>query len=357
MPALKNSTIQTYLRFFELSWSRAYDQRSSNIDDPAIVRPGDLVDDWIARRYTNRPRTENLQRAALLWVFQNKKIFGWEAACARLQAISQESVRSRRAALDVSGQNHVRVKGKVIPPEDLQLLINQLRSMGTWGARAQYFLLAGVASGARPIEWLKTVWVDEEHSTIRIGTAKIKNRNAWDSIEPMKYLDFSNSIEPQKENPLTSESICRDVFIEPQYRRYVDLHMTSTKLILQEARTDSVNDRISDEDLYKVKYFDKIRHCIWRACRGAFPGDPKKRYSLSDMRQTFSANRKAQNGLWSTAIELGHTGVTSTKDHYAPASKAWSRYKPKPGETSRLVPTRNLISAPAEDKSEAMPRG
>jgi integrase len=123
--------------------------------------------------------------------------------------------------------------------------------------------------------------------------------------------------------------------------------MDSVELHFQSVRTDPKNDHLSDEDLYKAEYYDKARHCIWRACRKAFADGAVKLYSLADTRHTFSANRKAKNGLLSTSLELGHSGTTSTKDEYSPASKAWNKYKSKHVETLGSAPIHHQMPSPA----------
>jgi hypothetical protein len=106
-------------------------------------------------------------------------------------------------------------------------------------------------------------------------------------------------------------------------------------------RTDKVS---SVEKIFKEKYYEKARHCIWRACSTIFADDGEKLYSFADTRQTFSANRKALNGRESAAAELGHS-VTTSKDHYAPARKSWSKYKEVNTQTHAAVPAQAQIPA------------
>lgn len=119
------------------------------------------------------------------------------------------------------------------------------------------------------------------------------------------------------------------------YKTYVTLHMQSVQACIDRELKLQLNwpveERQSTAIIFNKKYFDRIRHCIWRACTDIFSGDAM--YSLYDTRSTFSANRKGMVGGSEAARELGHSATTS-KDYYAPASKAWTAYKPVHGNSA-----------------------
>ena len=239
--------------------------------------------------------------------------------------------------------------------------------MGRSGARAQWWLLSGVASGARPIEWPDAQWIDEKQTILRIYTAKVKARNAWYNVPPMTFTaeDVDNEVEQlwgghsgrnagmaptfhevdferristiklteEESNELRNAQIkngvflFRDVFIEPEYRTFVRLHMESVQSVMNESRAAIIDqglEPVADEKLFGDNYFNPLRHTIWRACKKVFDD---KLYSLVDARQTFSANRKAAIGGANAQADLGHNNATTSKDYYAPASKAWARYR------------------------------
>lgn len=365
---LKPNTIRTYRLIYDRYMRNALESREINPDEPALVIPMDLVDDWFANSAGNQPRTANIHRSALLWVLRNSKAEGWEDAHARLTSMKQRSLYS------VSGQDNQetpkkrsRAPGRMLPQQDFETLSHALANKGTWGARAQWFLIAGVASGARPIEWPEAEWVDEENGVLRIFTAKVKSRNAWHHIPPLTFTeeDLDNEVDQMwdarsargKEGALTRYEIdferriatldltdeelellraarykngvrlFRDVFIEPRHRLQVRLHMDSVAMDLQKTKDESQGDAPTELVLSDY-YYNTVRHCIWRTCKQIFPDG--RLYSPADTRSTFAANRKALNGLVAASVEMGHAGVTSSRDFYAPASKAWLGYKPKP---------------------------
>lgn len=325
-----------------------------------------MVEDWLVTTVGSKPRYANTERSALLWALGVNKPHGWQEAYTRLRTVAQERntvARNKQA----TGDKRSRAPGRMIPEEDLSKLLNGLADMGTAGARAQWWLVAGIASGARPIEWPDAQWIDEKNTVIRIYTAKVKARNAWYQVPPMTFTaeDVDNEVEQlwgghnerhSEMSPtyhevdferrissfnLTEEEreelrgaqikngvlLFRDVFIEQEYRTFVRLHMESVQNVMAEARANIAAqglDPVPDEKLFGDNYFNPLRHTIWRACKKVFDD---KLYSLVDARQTFSANRKAANGGKSAQADLGHNSYTTCKDHYAPASRAWSRYR------------------------------
>lgn len=366
---LQANTVKTYRDNFNRCLRLTVSARTLNEDEPPIIKPMDIVDDWFSSQQSKIAGTANIQRSAILWALKTDRPVGWEEAYTRLHTTSRVSRRDEKNAnREIISDKRTRVRGRVIPEEDLQILINCLMDMGIVGAPAQWFLIAGVASGARPGEWPEAVWADESKTVLRIHTAKRKNHNAWDNIPAMTFdevdtdnetdklwkrpevsADGSNSAEIEERwNAIDFErrlstldlsdeelkelrsnrekngvALFRDVFIEPQYRTYVKLHMDAVQSVI--AANQRLEPDRSVADIFDKKYYAKARHCVWRACVTIF-ADEDKLYSLADTRQTFSANRKALNGRTSAAAELGHT-ITTSKDHYAGERKAWNRYK------------------------------
>lgn len=368
---LKASTVEAYENIYTRCMRRALEKREHNPDEPATITPMDLVDDWIASLGKNSLNTAHMQRSALIWVIANRRMEGWMEAYTKLKAMSQREVKDASVDVQKDTSRNTRAPGRMIPEGDLMVLINTLASMDTWGPPGQWFLLAGIASGARPIEWIDAEWIDEDNGVLRIYTAKVKSRNAWLSVPAMTFtaedlehevdqlwdqrgargvegapswyeVDFARRIATlnltddelaelrgaQHKNGVT---LFRDVAIEMQYRTHVKLHMKSIKNLLSAATAPdhpSAAKKLSREQVFEKYYYNPVRHCIWRACLKAFPDG--RLYSLVDTRSTFSANRKADIGLEGASKELGHASPTTSRDFYAPASKAWTRYRNKP---------------------------
>ena len=389
LPELKDSTVKTYQTIYNRAVRHALEVRQTAEDEHITISPMDLVDDWVAEVTKKKPGTINMARSALLWTFLRDKPHGWQDAYHRLYRMRQENVRGTGPEMDEDSKR-TRIPGRIIPEADLNILLNELATMNPWGPSSQWFLMARVASGARPAEWLDAQWADEEQTVLRIYNAKVKAVNAWHNIPPMTFstidvedesgsvwdawaargvvdapskyeVDFERRISgiilnPQELTHLRDARwkngvlLFRDVLIEPQYRKYVTLHLNHIKQVMSMDRTgkEFKNDQfLSQEELFSTYYYTPARHCIWRACLSVFPD--KRTYSLTDTRSTFSANRKALNGLVATAAEMGHAGVTTAKDYYAPASSAWVRYKKRP--------SMNLVSAQGDSFNSALSRG
>lgn len=369
---LQPTTIRTYKQIYKRYLRSANESRGINPDEPEFIKPMHLVDDWFSNMGGSKPQTTNIHRSALLWMMRNTKPEGWEEAHARLTGIKQRSIYGPSAQDNQDPpQKRSRRPGRMLPQQDFELLITALANKGKWGARGQWFLIAGVASGARPIEWPGAEWVDSERSVLRIFTAKVKSRNAWTQVPAMTFTaeDLDNEVDQlwdaraarrvagaptryeidferriscldltvEEEQQLRSARykngvrLFRDVFIEPQHRLQVSLHMDAVAMDIKEtqekAELDGASKAEPTEPLLSDYYYNTVRHCIWRTCKQIFPDG--RLYSPTDTRSTFSANRKALNGLVSASAELGHASITTSRDFYAPASKAWIGYKPR----------------------------
>ena len=373
---LKSSTILIYKTLVERITRRTRVYLQEAPEDFILPTPADLIFNWERKFTTSTYNTVNLERSALMWHFMTTKPSGWESGLAALKA----RIPRRSEFLGFTDQVSVRRSrppGRMIPEDHLKKLIQYLSTLRvtgeSTGQQAQWFILAGIASGARPTEWQSAKWVDEPNGVLRIFTAKIKVRNAWDKIPSMTFtaddldnemegitgnptslngesswyaIDFSRrlsgvnlSIEELKElqaaRYLNGVDLFRDVQIEAKYRIYVTNHMQALELTTERERKLQLNwpeeERQTDEEIFARNYYGRIRHCLWRACNSVFKGE--EMYSLVDTRSTFSANRKGLVGLHAAAKDLGHTPTTS-KDYYAPASKAWTAYKPTHGNAA-----------------------
>lgn len=373
---LKSSTVLIYKTLAERIIRRTHAYLQESPEDVVWPTPEDLIFNWKRKFFTSTYNTVNLERSALMWHFETTKPSGWEAGLAILKA----HIPRRSEFLGNADQvftRRSRPPGRMIPEDHLKKLIQYLSTLRTGGMitgqQTQWFILAGIASGARPIEWQTAKWVDEPNGVLRIYTAKVKARNAWDKIPSMTFTaddldndmegitgksgslngenswyaaDFSRrlsginlSIEELRElhaaRYLNGVDLFRDVKIEKKYLIYVMLHLESVRLSVERERKLQLNwpeaECQTDEEIFAKNYYGRIRHCLWRACNSVFKGE--EMYSLVDTRSTFSANRKGLVGLHAAAKDLGHTPTTS-KDYFAPASKAWTAYKPTHGNAT-----------------------
>lgn len=178
--------------------TQAYLQESP--EDVVIPTPADLIQNWQQKFESSTYNTISIERSALIWHFESERPEGWEEALAALK----EQVPRRAEFIenvDRISTTRSRTPGRMIPETHLKKLIQHLSKLRTTGQatgqQAQWFLLAGIASGARPIEWRTAKWVDEPNGVLRIFTAKVKSRNAWDNIPPMTFTaeDLDNEME------------------------------------------------------------------------------------------------------------------------------------------------------------------
>ena len=357
---LATQTILTYETVYKRSLREAIDFRSSAPDDVVAITPADLVDDLIHNRRSLSPSSIALRRCAIMWGLEKDKMPGFDVALKDLK-----SWRPDRAS-EVRTSARAREPGRMLPEADLNRLSETLLGMGgagDWGARTQRMLIASIGTGARPVEWPFAKWIDEEKNILRIFSAKVKKSNAWDRVPPLAFDEDEDGdgetarlYKPRGDNaPSIDEvdferrlsqirltkgemdtlrasrtgrtiTLFRDVAVERGCVLAVDLHMSAVRQVLSERlgaiTEETPRDKI--ENVYREDYYNMVRHTLWRACKKAFPDG--RLYSLADARSTFSANRKAAQGLAATSMEMGHAGTTTTRGNYASAAAAWRGY-------------------------------
>lgn len=345
---------KNYKRLLDKSLAAGFLNEEEAIGALNSVSPTQLVSDWFASHTLSRvsPGSINVQRTSLLWVLKNDKPQGWKEAYDKVKAFKPLNVRAGRALVltrskiapanalreaDLGASHRGRVSGRVIPEDDLQKIVNKLLSINSpWGAKTQAFLIAGIASGARPIEWIWAHWSDVHTTHLRLYTAKKKLGNAL--VRAQVPNIHTGGVVDEGED-------FRDVFIEPQYRAIVQTHLTAVKEAIATAL--EANPSQSLDVAFQHAFNSKAKHCLWRVCCDIFSGRDERLYSLSDTRQTFSANRKAMLGNEGAAKELGHS-ITVSRGSYAPASEAWSRYKEKPSQEQLNQPAQAPTPGPIQ---------
>lgn len=338
-------------------------RQASSIPEEADIDPEKFVL-WCIENASARPLSNayrSLIRAALIHQYNNSED-GREAAMRAIywRIAADETPAHWNADENGYSPRASRPSQRTIPREDWSLLINYFSSQKSILAmRAQMMLAAGVACGARPIEWIHAKIIAPQ--TIRIYTAKVKNINAWDRIKPGVFLEDESPQEsdaagnpslgnssPQEDRQVFEERlrdcditdpeliqelrahqngsgnrIFRDVVFEPEYTLPVETHLRLIDGFFRQKFGDNWR-QMGHDDLAHVfsrDYYAGVRITVWRACKKIF--GPDKLYSPADTRSTFAANRRAKAGLRQTSLDMGHTSTTMTREHYAGPQKAW----------------------------------
>lgn len=395
---LKHTTVELYKSLANRVNRRTRLQLQESPEDPALISPLEMVQNWRGHWLKSVYTTICLERSAMLWTFKNEQPFGWQEALSALERMQPKRADFNRNENSIDDEDTVstrrtRPPGRMIPQEHFNALIQTLGKFRITGQQTQWFLFAGVASGARPIEWHSAKWIDEQKGVLRLFNAKVKIRNAWDKIPAMTFtaedidgemeeamsgyrskptpdsswyaIDFSRRIsdinltaeeqaELESARYLNGVELFRDVQIEEKYKLYVSLHLESVQNVIEAQKNLQANwpagEKLSDEQIFTKFYYGRIRHCLWRASKAAF--NEEETYSLVDTRSTFASNRKGRLGLREAAAELGHTATTS-RLHYAPASKAWSQYKPVHGNTKKTDDQQNDANADGKKEGDS----
>jgi hypothetical protein len=369
-------------------WREARAQTIMTRGEWADVTSHDLIERWLDRaRRKNRYSINTLRiyRAALIYWLPVKQPPDWEGAVKILMASTPESVdEAKEGADDLGGftldgpMGRRRQSQRMIPEEDFGPLVSALEwqpkdeedaGASVWRSRAALALKAGVATGCRPVEWLGASWVDHEAGILRIYSAKQKTREAWNNIPALTFFDSDDELAHAEDKERwkeidphvrhrefsrkiiflralgvseliidelialkqgdTNVSVFRDVVVEDEMRVIVGAHMQEIAQFMGEKidlfkRKNPAAIDIPVIEIYSDKYMRYVRTAIWRTCRTTFTDG--RLYSLADARSTFAANRKALAGLKAAALDMGHAWPQTTRDFYAPARRAWSRY-------------------------------
>jgi hypothetical protein len=325
---IKDTTRTMYERIILHMIRHSRAKRSSDPLEPAIVSPLNLVDDlWERRGNGLESSTFSTYRAALMWhLAQHRGSQPYEQAWAKLQELVA-------ATADMPRARRKRSVAQTIPENDLRLLVEELTARSApkgsgaatktrWAYRANYWLLAGLATGLRPVEWASARWADEEHTRLLVTNAKVKLLEPAfiraQRAEQAAQEEAVNSEEDlDKDEYLVDEPIEREVPVNSRDRFNVETHMRLLEQWLAE------NGAFED-------YYHQTRRAIWRACHKLWDG--RKRYSLYTMRSQYSANSRASVGSARTAELMGHSRADSpSTSYYGKANQSHAGYKRQPG--------------------------
>lgn len=322
-------------------YKRSTANRTTDPQQPANVSPLDVTNDLIAAAETKSPASWNLYRAALLWhlAINRNSASVFQDAYVSLAATRQLGRNAgRTAARGTPGRTKTQLNKKGIPEDDLNQLIDVLGGMNrttNWGSRTQFWLLAGLASGARPGEWFGASWLDDSKQTLCIPNGKRKRTTPIFKLVPEgKTIHDVEADRPELLTPGTEfddTKRIRNVPIDPAERIYVSLHLGALNDYLDKSSPAAPSSEVRQERF--VSYYNLCRKVLRKACIQAFNG--KKSYSLYVMRSQFTANKKAEMPLKDVAELLGHerSGRT-TMANYGPMKIAHGgRGTHAPGET------------------------
>jgi integrase len=272
---IKESTEKGYMKAVMAAHRHSQAKRTIDWEEPPIITMTEVIQDLVQREDLTR-ETKLVVRSALLWFIKSGKV-----------APSRDTTQ----ALDILESLHVprgpkpkMNRPKAISEEDLGKLLDTLYTQAEkslWAFRSTVWIHAGLASGARPIEWLDAEWSDPEQTTLRIKNAKIKllapafarNRAMTEDDPEVESLGYweSNDEDPYREVPLAKES---------------DRSLVETQLqYIREAapRTMSEEGRRAEFEKYHAACALMVR----RACRKIWGNT--RTYSLYTLRDRFRA--------------------------------------------------------------------
>lgn len=300
--AITDRTEMHYSKIVKGLWD--YSERKKSSTDLEQVSPDDLVKDLSERNNLNQ-NTTLTYAYALRWFFgKNNSIKEFAEALVKLDQLIDEV---RANAPNQGTRDNKRPKaGNSIPKDDLEMLISELTERSSsgssiWAAPAQRWLLAGLATGLRPGEWLTADWVDEGKTAVRLTTSKVKAAPPGFMRDSMGDKEYVPAIKT------------RDIPIALESERFdVDIHIKTIKAYV-----------LSGKMSFK-QFHDNCGRLIALSCKTLWGN--KKTYTLNSGRKQFSANMRAAVGKVRTATLMGHTKPnTPAANFYGKASQAYSR--------------------------------
>ncbi len=284
----------------------------------------DLVRDVMSRTDLSDP-SKNAYRSALLWHLRAQD---------RLTGDDQVALKllTEWAPWKISP---LKTKPKTISRADFDRLYDELMSQrGIWARRTSHWLLAGLATGLRPSEWLQAEWGDETKTSLRVQCAKTK-------LSPPAYLKQTASA--RKKNRSFGTGVTeRTVPVSADFDRMViDEHMKNIR------ETINMDASIQERARQFAQYQHQARTSIHRACIKIWGG--RKMYSLYSLRRQFAANSKAAYGSGVTATLMGHSSPNSPSAAcYGKANQSHTRSTRGPEFTGLTIKTPSQIPTQAQ---------
>lgn len=329
---------------------RSTAQRSIDPLEPVMVSPTMLVDDLFSRTDLE-PASFSTYRSALLWHLMNRRDDPNHAV-----AIERLNERSKPTASETAQKTKPR-RRKVIPESDLHILVEELTSLSSrskWAYRTIYFLMSGLATGLRPVEWSSAAWVDEERTALVLDNAKIK------LAAPAFLRKGPKAVtQGQGSDDLDDEGMDDDPEVEA-HEGQSDAEYVSKVPPTRQVPVPNRQDRFFVEKHMELvaeqmaagvtlqHYYEQCRRALWRSCRKLWGS--KKTYSLYTMRGQYSANQRAAVGSAKTSVLMGHSRPDSpSASHYGKANQAHAGFAERRGQDDQ-----QQIEAPTEAQAPVM---
>lgn len=366
LPGLVSETsLASYRRSIEAVRRYSVRKRSPDLEDRVDVSILEAVQDLVARTDLSITTLANY-RSAMLFLLRDTQDQSHHnrLAYALLESLPLDRLAAPKKPLF----------NKTIPEQDFRDLMDQLAgrsSRSAWAQRAQFWIQATLACGARPIEWLDCRWEDEGRNHLLIVTAKKKlqaprflgpgvsaPRASRQGLPDDGYADEEDDTDWQDAGAGSAEAPLR----VPGAIRRIPITRHSDRLAIDaHLREMAMEVKADAEELARLeafhRYHDQCRLRLRRACQKLW--GKTKNYTLYTFRSQFQANQRAMFGAAATAALMGHASEKSpATSHYGKAAQAHTRFK---GERSGALSSADIAAqiagagdAPEEQPLEAM---
>jgi hypothetical protein len=309
----------------------AWSQRKRITDEESTAFVDELVaaEDMLARQDLS-PAAMASYRSALLWHLDQKK------------DQSPRDQETRRILSEyLASRGHTRRKQlQVVPEKDLALLIDHLKAAAQkeqngLAAMTITWILAGLATGLRPIEWRDAAWASPEMTALAVVSAKTK-------VGLIGYLD-NTEIDALERLAMTPIETRKVPILDPE-----DAQAVNDMLALVRSRVPETLGP-SDREASFHRLYLAVKQRLGTSNAAVFKG--KKNVTLYAFRRQFSANAKATLGAAATAEVMGHSSPDSpSAGYYGKRNQAHSRFK---GQISRAQQVRDQDAGIGAETSNA----
>ena len=340
-----SSTTQKYaaiVRTFENQYrhSAAPEPLQEEIDhDDSPAALALFIENIIKHKPISRA-TARIYRSAMIWHFEQlflAGVLGASKAWEIIKAIDIDTINFDHHERTNPDEPRRQARRKSIGRHRADELIDILESGSGHGPRAAKWILATLASGLRPIEWLNTR-TDDANRTLIVRSAKKPAK-----MPAIVRLKHASEIAGR---PITSK-FDADTIIFDKYGEIPDWHPQSEdRLIRLDAEPfadvldhlETMREALAGGSTFKT-YYDGCSKAIARACL-KIPGEPH--YSLYTFRHQFGSNIRAATSTAEAAIlmghELQHDGNQRTTRLYG--KRVWAHRgglrPPKPAQSPEL---------------------
>ena len=315
-PARKETTEREYEIIAHRRYRFSEARRTTNPEDRATVSPIDVVTDFLIDAEQQAASTFRTTRAALLWYMANNR------SKHPLYQEAYDILARTRFPPGPGPDGKPRSAGrrgskKTIPEKDYHALVqylDEINRKSNAATRVKWWLIAGMASGARPGEWEYAHWQDDKQEILCLRTSKRRSTvPVYLLTGPGQTIHDIEAEHPEwLAKPDDGDRTVRNIPIEDDMERTaITLHLRAVRLVI-DADPDN-------PDAFK-DYFNACRKFLWGACKSLFKG--KRMYSLYIMRSQFAANKKAEKGLEEVAELMGHSTTRHTMGSYGARWKA-----------------------------------